>query len=68
MDAGVAVEVKRAGVVGDGVAVQVDEDLEFSEFVEDLANHGFHFRGQTKSPFLSEKSEFGANVERFFRN
>ena len=48
VDAGIAVEVKRSGVVSDGVPVRVDQDQGGGEFVEDPADDGFHVRGENE--------------------
>ena len=44
--AGVAVQAKRTGVVGNGIPVRVDQDRQGGEFLEELANNGFHGLGK----------------------
>lgn len=46
VDAGVAEEAKGKGVVGDDVPVRVDQDRGCGEFMENLADDCFHFRGE----------------------
>lgn len=45
VDTGSAVQAGRVGVVGDGVPVRVDHDRWSGEFVQNLSDDGFHFRG-----------------------
>ena len=46
--AGVAVKAERAGVVGDGVPVRLDQDRRGDEFVEDAPDDGLHFWGENE--------------------
>ena len=61
-DAGVAVELKRSGVAGDGVPVRVDQDRGGTEFVKDLADDGFPFRGQNELNTLFEQDLNGSEL------
>ena len=54
VEANVAVEAERAGVVGDGVPVGVDEDRWLGQFVEDGADGGFHGGGEVEGGVLLE--------------
>ena len=54
VDASVTVEAERAGVVGDGVLVGVDEDQWLVQFVEDGADGGFHGGGKVEGGALLE--------------
>ena len=54
VDASVAVEAERAGVVGDGVPVKVDEDRWLGKFVGDRADGGFHGGGKVEGDALLE--------------
>ena len=48
VDDGVPVEAERAGVVGNGVPVRINQDRKGSEFVEDAPDDDFHFRGENE--------------------
>ena len=54
VDASVAIEAERAGVVADGVPVGVDEDRWLGKFVEDGADGGFHGGGEVEGGALLE--------------
>ena len=52
---GIAAEEKRAGVVGDGVPVGVDEDRECGQLREQFPHNGFHGRSKDELDALFEK-------------
>ena len=60
VDAGVAVKAKRSGVVNNGVPVRVDQDRGSSEFVKDLADDSFHFRGENELNALFKQGVNGS--------
>ena len=60
VDAGFAVEPKRSGVVGNGVPVRVGQDRGSSEFVKDLADDSFHFRGENELNALFDQVDSGS--------
>ena len=56
---GIAVEEERAGVVGDGVPVGVDEDWERAKLGERFPHNGFHGRTKDELDALFEKGGGG---------
>ena len=60
--AGVAVQAKRTGVVGNGMPVRVDQDRRGGDFLEELANDGFRSLAIHELDTLLEEGVDGAEA------
>ena len=63
VDAGVAVEAERVGVVGDGVPVRLDQDRGGGEFVADIPDDDLHFWGENEhNPLLQQGVSYEGSI------